>query len=770
MKNPRVVLFPLLVLLAAGLLWFFQGGGGDIDRIDPTDTLEVEETDGKDLEIESTKTDEDVVARVVAEPGDEEEPARREHESYLAALGGLTGRLVWEKSEEPLAGVEVAAIEARADLVVPTVEQVFELVGSPNPLRFGPRARTDKDGRFTLRGVHARAIHLLGIGLKTETAAVRFVARAPQPGETVDLGDIEILRRGTLTGVVQDRNGKPIGGVRVRGLDIPQVAFQFGIGDFRSDGLVMATLPGGASGAAMVLPMPKWLPEVDRLLPFAETTTRSDGSFTLEGVRAGQVTVLAQKDGEVPVFRATRVRAEKERKVGTLRFARGSAVTLRFVDTAGKPVTTARVAGGRMFTMAPFGLTAKPQQVDDKGVGVVKGLPRGKVYVVWQRRPGATWQSVGPLRDGDTRTIKLPAIREAIVRVVDQKGKAVEAKGLQVKVSRSFRGVLDMMPIPGLLPTIRDPDVRPVDGEPGVFRVRGVSAGQYRVIARAEGYAVGAAELDIKKDKPEAEVAVKLVRGVTSDFLVVDAKRKPVAGAHVYWNARRGTPASFKGARAKARIPVVLGQTDEEGKLRVDTVPLGATRFVARHPAHSVVSVSNVKTQIGKPLVIQLAPLGALEITVTERGSRPKEPATLLLEPRVSGDGDAFVPPRFVMTDANGRAVLTNLQPCKWNVQKAPPLDKLKSIDDIMKISMMFRGRQTSADVEVKSGAVAKVSLELDRSTERLKFTGVVQLAVQVNGKALRGAQVRMWGQENDSKPLDGNGRVIFTNLRDGRY
>lgn len=772
MKNPRALVLPILALFVAGLVWFLQSG--DTGTGVGANDLELELTDDGEAEIEVDKKAD--ALEVVAEAAPDERVVAAtvytESASYRAALGGLRGRIVHEKDKEPIAGIEVIGIELRIDVVTPTIEQAFEFAAAPSPVKFRVRAKTDADGKFVLRGLHPRSLHVLGIGLKTQLSAVRFVDHTPQQGETVDMGDIVIRTRGALKGTVQTAAGKPVAGARVRALDIPAIAFQAGVGDFRPDGLAFAKF----DSQAFVIPMPPWLEELDALLPFSETRTAADGSFRIEGVRPGAVTVLVQKDGEFPLFRSTRVKAEQERNVGTLRLQRSASITIRVVDTNDRAVPTARVTGGRYLAMTPVGLTDAPQRVGADGSLTLRGLPRGKIYAVWQRAPGARWRVEGPLRDGEEKTVVVAALQEAFVRVVDVKDEPV-TEGVKLVVESVAASFLRQIPLPGLLPKVRADRIEPVPDDPGLFRIVGVTSGSWAVKARAPRYAIGAGSFEIpgvgaaRTNTAKTPAKIVLVPGEVAEFEVVDERGQPVDGAHVYWEARRGMPKSYRGAKLSSPIPVALGKTDSKGRLATDGVPAGATRFAARHPAYAVAADEKTKLVKNQTLRIVLPASGSLEGAVTERGSRPKEPITLLVEPRINGPMEALVPPRFVRTDENGKFVIKGMQPGNWSLQQAPPLRDIATMNDFVKLMEMGpMGRRNRERLTITSGQVTRVNLELDVATDKLKYTGSYHLTVRLDGKPLEGALVSCYGAANARGKTDSAGRCSVDHLKDGQY
>jgi hypothetical protein len=287
---------------------------------------------------------------------------------YAAALASFTGRVVTH-DKQPAADRKVLiwrfdpgsiAIEG----LRPDAEQILE------PEIDAGEATTGADGRFTIRGAWPRAIYLLVAAAGADDQTHQIVERSPGPGETVDLGDIELEWAATVTGVVVRGNGEPAKGAYVRAVDVPGLV----TGVVRFEYFV----PGesaivGEGKETVVVALPAWLEKRLERLPLAATRTDEEGKFRLGGVRPGANLFTVTAEGALGfVNPALRVKAGQQKDLGTIRLTEGETVQGRVVDSKGKPIAGAEVlvapkaVAGRSTSRAgrarpmPTGSSARP--------------------------------------------------------------------------------------------------------------------------------------------------------------------------------------------------------------------------------------------------------------------------------------------------------------------------------------------------------------------------------------------------------------------------
>ena len=114
----------------------------------------------------------------------------------------VTGQVVSKRTGLPIEGADVSPAKGSA------IEQMFEgMMGK------GPRATTDDEGHFTMRGLDARpvSLHVRHADYREHTAEPLVLT----PGETRDLGPIALSDGGRVHGRVLDRDGRGVPSVVV---------------------------------------------------------------------------------------------------------------------------------------------------------------------------------------------------------------------------------------------------------------------------------------------------------------------------------------------------------------------------------------------------------------------------------------------------------------------------------------------------------------------------------------------------------------------------
>jgi len=120
--------------------------------------------------------------------------------------GSISGRVV-DASGQPLANASVSLHGNDYD-----PEQIDSLFGSalndPNNV---PKleTRTGADGRFTLENAYLGSVQLF---VQQQTHMPTLIPLDIREGQVTETGDIELYRGGTLFGLVNDPNGKPLAG------------------------------------------------------------------------------------------------------------------------------------------------------------------------------------------------------------------------------------------------------------------------------------------------------------------------------------------------------------------------------------------------------------------------------------------------------------------------------------------------------------------------------------------------------------------------------
>jgi hypothetical protein len=676
--------------------------------------------------------------------------------AYRRALSGLRGRLIWAGSREPIAGVEVKLIEAWLDAVVPTLNDLVGAEKMRSPVVFRGKTRTDEDGVFELHGVHGRSMMLLAIGLKTETAAVRPVPQTPAPGELVDLGDLEILERGIVSGRVVDESGKAVAGARVRIADVPKIAFQFGVEQFDPEGMGLIV----QGPYRVVLQLPPWLKDYDEFLPFGDGHTDHDGHFEIRGVRPGTPSIIVTKFGMAPYVKNVSVAAEQVNDVGNISIGEGEFLSGTFRDGDGKPLPGIRVTAGSVMPLLPGGLLQKPIKVDAKGKFEISGLPRGPLYLCYQRKRGEPWEVTGPHRGDADLKLTLGALRSGTVTIKPMTGGEVH----DVQFDLFIADVSSYLPgfethISGKKHFSRDKD------RPNLWHVRELPSGIYKVIAKAKGFAFGTGVLDLSKKTPEERTEeIELYPAPEQRFEARDEKGRPVHAARIYWNASTGRKIEKSARRRLTKLPVLLGKTDANGELVVDSLEVGATSFYCRHPAFAL-DLADEAVQPGTTIRFVLGKTGRLVGEVAENGRRPTEVRTVIAEPtsKLRRKFAGVLMPRLTTTMPDGSFSFPSIQPGDWRLRAVKDVSKFRGSGDWRR---MRDTRGGAVEVKISPQLESFVLLEI-REDDPAVSGGSLVGSVHIGGKPAEGVRVQTWAGRNRTEVAE-NGTFELTGLKDG--
>jgi len=237
------------------------------------------------------ETAEAIAARAAVEPPPPPAPSEGPPESYRAALGGFTGRLL-EPDLVPAKGIKVSAVEFEFSRFLLDASVLLDERHAPPPLETASSV-SDDEGRFRLSGLEPRALHLLGIDLGGPRSSFRAIDHSPVSGETVDLSDIVLEPFVTFVGRVVDEERSPVAGARVRATNLPALLFQFGIEDIRRGCAILADV----LGSPKVFEVPPVLWQLETLLPIPTALTDDEGRFKLQGIPLGMVSIVADKPG-----------------------------------------------------------------------------------------------------------------------------------------------------------------------------------------------------------------------------------------------------------------------------------------------------------------------------------------------------------------------------------------------------------------------------------------------------------------------------------------
>lgn len=573
--------------------------------------------------------------------------------SYLAALGTLVGRVV-DHDHRPLAGLPLELLGGLVFDLLPAADAWFEAT-PPDVTFVAARAVTDADGRFRIEKLEPQGLFLLQIDPRGPRATFRVVDTVPSPGETADLGDLVLDPYAVLLGRAVDEDQRPIPGARVRASAIPYEAFAFGLGKVRRGAVAAGMLPAEATGGVardwLTYEVPGWMLRFLDLVPYSTTTTAADGTFRLEGVTIGSVTLLLDRDGYVPLVRGPiNTSAGGEKDLGDLELDTGETLAGRVVDGKDEPVANAAIVAGEVLDIWPAAVLLPSGRTDADGRFSVPGLPARTHAVAARAEFGSHWKLLTEVEPGlDEPTLRLEDTYAVTVIARNADGEIEPRPDVMVQRKEEFgASPLLVPPLPA--------QGRTAHREDGATIVSGLAAAEFQVRARVKGYAVAKAVADLRQGS--ATVDVTLVPEVTAQVQVVAAgSGVPVEYALV---SAFGEPTEEDPMAIAA--PLVTRRTDGNGVASIPGLEHGTFRVRVLHPSYALGEADLVAP--GPPLVVELHAGGTIAGRVLKGGLPPEESRMIAVIPDLSdAASDAELPlPRLTATAPDGTFRMTHVR------------------------------------------------------------------------------------------------------------
>lgn len=744
MDGKKIALVLVLIALAAAAAFVLLSGDAKIED-DPAHAEEVASVEDRDRteppsevrEESATAGERKTVESKVVETSDHRLPDR-----YRRALGGLIGRVVEADGVTPVPDLQVDLYGVRThDILVDLGSLFTRSEQSVKTLRGG--TRTDGEGRFQLEGLFPDGIHFLGIDLRGPRTTMRFVDRMPNPGRTVDLGDVALEPFVSLTGMVVDEDDRPVKGARVRGTNLPALIFQFGAADVRVDTAVAVSRWNEETW--QIWDLPAWIDELLETLPIPETRTDAQGRFTLEAVPVGLLSILVDHRGFVtgvksPVQSGA---AGGSREVGRIMLEEGEEITGRVVDQEGVGVAGVEILVG---PRAPFGqsmgILNPAGRTDAEGRFRAAGLSDGEHFVAVLPEGAVDWVVKSEIEPGMGEVlVQLPATHDLLIRVQGAEGERIEEPRLLL------RRDIEMSDVPVMAPPIPLDD-RVRRQEDGSLLVERLGAQTYDLFVTADGHATSRVEIDLSQGPQSVEVTLDAGRDVR--IRVIDATSgEPVerATVHAY---KEGIWKEYM------TIPLASVRTGTDGRAVLSKLADGAGRLRVEHPAYAATELDvELPTE---PIEVELREGGDL-VGQVHRGGRPvEEPRFLVIET----NGDNL--PRFATTDLDGRFEVTHLTPGKHRVEVFPRFAQGAPGEIMGSMTEGFR-EEARRSVVIKEGQIAEIDIDL-LGTRTEGPTATLRGRVLMNGVPSTGYTVSMqpqadWSSRKSTR-TDGNGRFDF--------
>lgn len=679
------------------------------------------------------------------------------HPSVRAALTGFTGRIV-DPLGAPVPESLVRLYRFAPDaLFRPNVSMFLDGTVNEPQIEAG-ESRTGADGRFTIDGVFPRAVFLLHADADGDAPTWRVVQRAAPPGELVDIGDVQLLPCGILTGTVHDQDGNPIAGALVRAVDVPGTFLSFApLERFDPDGGLIVSEEGG-----LAFPCPAWVRRRFDQLPIPQTRTDSQGAFRLTGVAPGGNLVATTARGHMSNVRPrVVVDPGEEKDLGKLVLQDGEYAYGKVVDDEDRPIAGAQVLVAARTMTFPVHFASFAEPTNEEGIFELGGFPPGEVLVAARRDRGEPWVVTEAQPVTKDLVVKLPSVRTLTLEIVDASGDAIDDPRLQLTPGSPDEGSLEQAmwgvtsPLDLTRKRSRDEDGRIV--------IQDLPKGKYTLLAATEQHATTALAIDVTERSQELRVELRPKLRFT--VRAVDPQGAPVAGAAVYARA--------EGARPRVpEAPIHVGTTGENGELVVDQVSATEVAVTASHPAFG-----NADTESPLPppgvIVLKFASPGEISGVVAEGGTPPELGKWMVyVFPRGGPDGAFPDMPQLTAPDAEGRFRVGGLRPGRYSVGIQSSLDVVSSAGKIGEIvaNAFLQPELPREQVEIAAGARVEVVLDTEVARRIDGPVGTIRGTVLVDGRLGTGYVVQGYGPRRIVAEVDEAGMFDFGPVPVGDY
>ncbi|MDX1997810.1 MAG: carboxypeptidase-like regulatory domain-containing protein [Thermoanaerobaculia bacterium] len=505
--------------------------------------------------------------------------------------------------------------------------------GSPS----GPRAQSDRDGRFELVGVPlgdqtflAEAEDLLpatrSVTVQAGRNSLDFELEAgleisgrvlgPQ-GEALGTGELEVSRQQPGLSRTEFRPLEADGSFHLRGL----VAGDYEVRVLTELGVATAQVTvGPASVVGLVLQVVRGVTVRGRITGldfdtlgktqvlaflgtggFLQGKVDFKGHYRIESLTPGSWNLMVSAEGRRQT-KVVDISAELTEVVLDIAFEDGLTLSVQ-VQRGGKPVP-----GLRMFAS---GAKAGGSQAttDAEGWARATGLEAGRVSLTFLDPTGGfTHREEVELEESREHIIDLGS-RTVEGRVTTSDGDPLP--GAAVRLEAVGEG-----PSGTVLPGMEAFSTHTTDA--GGFRLTAVPARRFRVVATKSGYAQAEAPCDLTEASAEGlELQLAASRGLT---LLLQFGADPVPPE---WYV--AVSAVGPGGDTAYRH---VAQPDDRGRLRLETLPTGSWTLLVSHTSTLIARVPVVSP--GPSVTVRLEPGASLEVQVPSRKEERSVKVTLL--------------------------------------------------------------------------------------------------------------------------------------------
>ena len=481
-RDSLLVSLLMMVVLAAGAVFFLFGGDGEDTEFTPADDQAVEEQEdkprgpsrdvGETLIPTPTEVKElpESVAKIDVNLGEDE-------------AAGIRGR-VRGADEKFVEGALVALCLDYGDAQAVSVQGKVQAT-----------VATDAEGRFLFENVDVFERYVLRVEDEAHCSQL-IPCLQLEAGESRRV-DVQLHKGLALTGLVLDREGKPVQGVEVRSYDQATRAM-----DPTAD--------------------------IER-----SAMTDDNGKFQFENLKPGMKRIVAFKTGYAQAFKhPIQLFDEEDAKPINLVMDKGAFIAGKVIDADDElpisevMVTVRRIRNGRDRS----GFESYPPIVtDDDGNFTFDGLRPGAYKVGFLAPQGKGYARVAEQRTASTgrdtdMVVKLKGMPSITGRVID------EATGEPIKkFALNFaRGKQNIMPSRRL--------TQRFESEEGEFQYMGLEAsgkGDFYLFARAKGYAGGRSPALKFGAGDVTGLVIEMYRGATVTGQITDSSGVGVSNATV---------------------------------------------------------------------------------------------------------------------------------------------------------------------------------------------------------------------------------------------
>ena len=689
-------------------------------------------------------------------------------QSYRLDLATFIGRVL-EADGLPVEGMHITYAAGKptnfmipTDLFLEDLENLPDEISEPTLHLNGGSAVTDIDGNFRIADIEPRQMGLLLLDPGGPRAWPHLIMETPASGVETDLGDIILPATVTFKGVLEDEEGLPIAGARVRAGDIPAPVLALNIVSTAAEWRQGAAVLGRPDGQTeFVWKPPASLARLEKLLPIPTTYTDKEGAFLLNGVPVGFVTIVADRPESVALVHGPlgTGAAGSTRDLGVLHMYDGLSITGKVVDQTGQPVPGAEVMAGNPLPLSnnEFTLLKSGTVSDEEGKFSLPGFLPGQGVAVARDSSHEPFTVSEVFTTGSEEAlIVLPAPQALMITVQNGEGDPVSGARFHGRSTPEDDAPFFILPPSNL--TRKTEEL-----EPGMYQIEDLTPTNWHVTVQSAGYADQTAEIDLSEGDQERAHLVTLFPAETLTVSVVRAgDESPVHWAKVDVFAKDDS-----WLRLMPEFPLSSIRTDEQGLAVFRRLAPGEHEVTVSHPALAI-TTAEVDLSEENTLQVALDFGGTITGLAVDNGMPPSVPILLVLsqQGRVSrvGDGqrkdngggmDSYMP-RTTICRPDGSFSFDRVDPGNWKIE-ARDANTFVDLDMTNWWMSISQSPLATAEVEVLPGETTDIALILGSAYGDIE-TGYLSGRLTVNGLPGEGWRILTWGKLRRNSSVDQDG------------